>query len=125
MSILGFFNPYALKTGFNRPIGLSFYNDQWFSFDISVNVYKLQKHNYFLLFIIKNSQMKQSHNFYHHLLVLGIKINPFPKSFITDLSNITHFWEIFLNVLYFGSSQSPIRHFWKIGNLDQLIDRIE
>lgn len=50
---------------------------------------------------------------------------PFPKSFITDWSNITIFWEIFLNVLYFGSSQSPIRHFWKIGNLDQLIDRIE
>lgn len=50
---------------------------------------------------------------------------PFPKSFITDWSNITHFWEIFLNVLYFGSSQFPIRHFLKIGNLDQLIDRIE
>lgn len=69
--------------------------------------------------------MKQGHNFYHHFLVLGIKITRFPNHSSQILLHITIFWEIFLNVLYFGSSQSPIRHFWKIGNLDQLIDRIE
>lgn len=74
---LGLVQPICIKkTVFNRLNDLSFNKDQWFSFYIRV--------------MFKVSYRHPLHN---HLFVIVNQNYPFPKLFITDWSNITHFWE--------------------------------